>query len=78
MASKNPLSIRLTESVVFLRGSTDAIAGRRRHDVGETPPAMLRGLLTLDLSKPTRVSSIELELQGKVGPLHLNLHSTFE
>ncbi|KAG2755363.1 hypothetical protein P692DRAFT_20689363, partial [Suillus brevipes Sb2] len=28
-------------------------------------PAMVRGLLTLNIVKPTRISSIEIELQGK-------------
>lgn len=56
----NPLSIRLTESAVFLRSDG---AGRRRG--GGSRPSMLRGLLTLDLSKPTRITSIEMELQAK-------------
>ncbi|KIK34248.1 hypothetical protein CY34DRAFT_67885, partial [Suillus luteus UH-Slu-Lm8-n1] len=30
-----------------------------------TAPAMVRGLLTLNIVKPTRISSIEIELQGK-------------
>ncbi|TFK50963.1 hypothetical protein OE88DRAFT_1645213 [Heliocybe sulcata] len=61
--SKNSLSIRLTESVVFLR-APDAL-GRRRAQDYDAPPAQLRGLLTLDLVKPTRIKSIEVELQGK-------------
>jgi hypothetical protein len=59
-SKKNPLSIRLTESAVFLRSNG---AGRPRGN--ESRPSMLRGLLTLDLTKPTRISSIELELQAK-------------
>lgn len=59
-AKKNSLSIRLTESAVFLRSDG---AGRRRG--GGSRPSMLRGLLTLDLAKPTRITSIELELQAK-------------
>lgn len=31
----------------------------------DAPPGMLRGLLTLTLAKPTRISSIEIELVGK-------------
>ncbi|KZT21064.1 hypothetical protein NEOLEDRAFT_801051 [Neolentinus lepideus HHB14362 ss-1] len=62
-SNKNSLCIRLTESVVFLR-APDAI-GRRRAQNYDGPPAMLRGLLTLDLVKPTRIKSIEVELQGK-------------
>ncbi|KAF9243175.1 hypothetical protein BU15DRAFT_60029 [Melanogaster broomeanus] len=46
---QNSLSIRLTEPVVFLRSSE----------------AVVRGLLTLTLAKPTKVSGIELALQGK-------------
>ncbi|ETW74835.1 hypothetical protein HETIRDRAFT_482638 [Heterobasidion irregulare TC 32-1] len=59
---KNNLSICLTESVVFLRSSD--FTGRR-HSASDVSPALLRGLLTLNLVKPTRISSIEIELQGK-------------
>ncbi|THH03390.1 hypothetical protein EW145_g6296 [Phellinidium pouzarii] len=63
MAPKN-LSIRLTESVVFLRGSVEStVLGRRT--ARESPPAMLRGLLMLNLDKPTKISSIEITLEGK-------------
>ena len=55
--NKNPLTIRLTESAVFLRSDG---TGRRSRD--DSRPSMLRGLLTLDLAKPTRISSIEIEL----------------
>ncbi|KAG2347465.1 hypothetical protein BDR05DRAFT_927310 [Suillus weaverae] len=58
---KNTLCIRLTESVVFLRTSDST--GRRNQD--NAAPAMVRGLLTLNIVKPTRISSIEIELQGK-------------
>ena len=63
---QEPLSIRLTESVVFLRGSIEAAHSRRRHSPPDAPPAMLRGLLTVHLSKPTRISSVEIVLEGKV------------
>ncbi|KAG1903293.1 uncharacterized protein F5891DRAFT_1018584 [Suillus fuscotomentosus] len=59
---KNTLCIRLTESVVFLRISDPT--GRDRNQNNEAP-AMVRGLLTLNVVKPTRISSIEIELQGK-------------
>lgn len=59
---KNSLDIRLAESVVFLRAG-DA-TGRFRHPVSE-PPAMLRGLLVLNLVKPTKITSIEVELVCK-------------
>ncbi|EJD08036.1 uncharacterized protein FOMMEDRAFT_131011 [Fomitiporia mediterranea MF3/22] len=64
MAPKNNLDIRLTESVVFLRGSAETtVTGRRT--TREAQPAMLRGLLTLNLDKPTKISSIEITLEGK-------------
>ncbi|KAF8070739.1 hypothetical protein FPV67DRAFT_1041012 [Lyophyllum atratum] len=58
---KNPLTIRLTESAVFLR--SDATGRPTRSQ--ESRPSMLRGLLILELSKPTRITSIELELVAK-------------
>lgn len=57
---KNTLSIKLTESVVFLR-----ISNPTGRDQENAAPAMVRGLLTLNIVKPTRISSIEIELQGK-------------
>ncbi|KAH8115350.1 hypothetical protein DFH11DRAFT_1588801 [Phellopilus nigrolimitatus] len=63
-SAKNSLSIRLTESVVFLQGSAEStVMGRR--STRESRPAMLRGLLTLVLDKPTKISSIEMTLEGK-------------
>ncbi|KAG1739118.1 uncharacterized protein EDB91DRAFT_1054178 [Suillus paluster] len=59
---KNTLCIRLTESVVFLRASDPT---GRDHVQDNAAPAMVRGLLTLNIVKPTRISSIEIELQGK-------------
>ncbi|KAG2153267.1 hypothetical protein DEU56DRAFT_774037 [Suillus clintonianus] len=59
---KNTLCIRLTESVVFLRTSDPT---GRDHVQNNAAPAMVRGLLTLNIVKPTRISSIEIELQGK-------------
>ncbi|KAH7882072.1 hypothetical protein F5I97DRAFT_1817668 [Phlebopus sp. FC_14] len=56
---KNSLSIRLTEPVVFLRSSDPS--GRHPPDASD-PPALVRGLLTLNVVKPTRISSIEVEL----------------
>ena len=61
---KNTLSIRLTESVVFLRGSVDTVVTGRR-TTREAQPAVLRGLLILNLTKPMKVSSIEITLEGK-------------
>lgn len=48
--SKNAVSIRLSESVVFLKGGTHL---RRHGTTGETPRSMLKGLLILQLVKPT-------------------------
>ncbi|KAG6861114.1 hypothetical protein C0995_003843 [Termitomyces sp. Mi166 len=58
---KNPLTIRLTEAAVFLR--SDGLG--RRHHGSDSRPSMLRGLLVLELAKPTRITSIELELIAK-------------
>jgi len=64
MSQKNTLTIRLTESVVFLR-NVDGV-GRRPDQSNTCPTSLLRGLLVLDLAKPTRISSIEIDLTGKV------------
>ena len=56
---KNSLSISLTESAVFLRH--DGPTGRP-HRNAETRSSLVRGLLILELAKPTKISSIELEL----------------
>ncbi|KAF8554937.1 hypothetical protein OG21DRAFT_1439498 [Imleria badia] len=61
---RSSLSIRLTEPVVPLRNTPDCTTSRHRG--GEMlPPAIVRGLLTLKLTKPTKVSSIELQLHAK-------------
>ncbi|KAF8141193.1 hypothetical protein EV363DRAFT_1307350 [Boletus edulis] len=60
---KSSLSIRLTEPVVPLRNTPERTS--RHNDDEVPPPAILRGLLTLKLAKPTKISSIELELQAK-------------
>ncbi|KAH0829142.1 hypothetical protein J3R83DRAFT_2618 [Lanmaoa asiatica] len=57
------LSIRLTEQVVPLRNTLDHASRHRDREM--LPPAAVRGLLTLKLAKPTKVSRIELELQAK-------------
>ena len=56
----NSLSISLIDSVVFLRG-VDFSTGRHEN----APPSILRGLLTLRLTKPARISSIQVELIGQ-------------
>ncbi|KAH9942155.1 uncharacterized protein BXZ73DRAFT_41120 [Epithele typhae] len=60
---KNALDVRLAESVVFLRAG-DA-TGRQRTIQADAAPGMVRGLLVLTLAKPTRITSIEVELLGK-------------
>ncbi|EAU91611.1 cyclin binding protein [Coprinopsis cinerea okayama7 len=56
---KKSLSIRLSESAVYLRTDNPSGRSRRNADPGSS---MLRGLLVLELAKPMKVSSIELEL----------------
>jgi hypothetical protein len=65
--SDRPLQIRLTEPVIFLRGPSTGLDFRGRPQVvrQDGQPAMLRGLLTLRLSKPTRIRSIIVRLDGK-------------
>lgn len=65
--SNQPLQIRLTEPVVFLRGPTTGLdhRGRPTGIDANAAPAMLRGLLTLRLSKATRIRSITVKLDGK-------------
>jgi arrestin-related trafficking adapter 3/6 len=60
---RNTLSIALTESVVFLR--VVDFSTRRRITQENASPSMLRGLLTLNLVKPIRISSIQVELIGQ-------------
>lgn len=58
MNKKSALSIHLTESVTFLHSSP----GERVDE--DAQPSVLRGLLTLTLSKPAKLTSIEIQLQG--------------
>ncbi|KAF5355180.1 hypothetical protein D9756_005473 [Leucocoprinus leucothites] len=61
LKSKNSLTIRLTESAVFLR--SDGSIHSNVH--AEDRSSVLRGLLILNLAKPTKISGIEIELIGK-------------
>jgi len=65
--SNQPLQIRLTEPVIFLKGPSTGLdfRGRPQAIAADAQPAMLRGLLTLRLSKPTRIRKIEIKLEGK-------------
>jgi arrestin-related trafficking adapter 3/6 len=63
---QNSLTIRLAESVVFLNAGHHPSSRRPPQVAPEPgPPSMIRGLLVLNLVRPTRISSIEVELQGK-------------
>jgi arrestin-related trafficking adapter 3/6 len=59
--SKSSLTITLTESLVILR--TVDVAGAQSTPGGGAP-SVVRGLLALDLSKASRISTIEVELQA--------------
>ncbi|WVQ79308.1 hypothetical protein IAT38_001405 [Cryptococcus sp. DSM 104549] len=65
--SNQPLQIRLTEPVIFLKGPSTGLDFRGRPQTvrQDGQPAMVRGLLTLRLSKPTRIRSIVIKLEGK-------------
>src|SRR6266702_2536587 len=60
---KNSLSISLIDPIVFLRGVDSSSWRSTVHE--NAPPSILRGLLTLCLTKPTRISSIQVELIGQ-------------
>lgn len=60
-----PLQIRLTEPVIYLRGtSTGADFRGRPQPAREGTSAVIRGLLTLRLNKPTRIRNISIQLEG--------------
>ena len=59
----NSLSLSLTESALFLRAVH--IAHHTRAPSDNAPPSILRALLILSLAKPTRISSIKVELVGQ-------------
>ncbi|WWC73545.1 uncharacterized protein I206_107517 [Kwoniella pini CBS 10737] len=65
--NNGPLQIRLTEPVIFLKGPSTGLDFRGRPQAvrQDGQPAMVRGLLTLRLSKPTRIRSISIKLEGK-------------
>ena len=58
----NCLSIRLAESAVFL--PTDGALNRRGNAVRLDRNGLLRGLLVLDLAKPTKITSIDVEFSA--------------
>ncbi|WVF68589.1 hypothetical protein IAT40_003358 [Kwoniella sp. CBS 6097] len=65
--NNQPLQIRLTEPVIFLKGPSTGLDFRGRPQAvrQDGQPAMVRGLLTLRLNKPTRIRSIAIKLEGK-------------
>lgn len=60
---KSKLSIRLTESVIYLKDVD--FSGRSYTHNELSPPSMVRGVLVLHLSKPTKICSIGVELTAK-------------
>jgi arrestin-related trafficking adapter 3/6 len=63
MNTKNTLAIRLTEPIIFLHPTS---SGPHENDTAATlGSSLLRGLLRLTLTKPMRISGIEIELLGK-------------
>jgi hypothetical protein len=60
--NNNTLSIRLTESAVFLTTDGRRSQSRARDTTEEQRSTLLRGLLILQLVKPTRITSIDVEL----------------
>lgn len=61
--SNKSLSLSLTEDIVFIRAGTDS-GSRRRRNIQPSAPAIIRGVLTLTLAKPIKISAIEVELEG--------------
>ena len=59
---KSSLTITLMEPLVILH--TTDIAGAQSLPEGIAPPSIVRGLLALDLSKASRISCIQVELQA--------------
>lgn len=62
--NRNSATLRLTEPVIFLRCGTDSASRRGRGESIESPPALLRAILTLKLVKPTRVTIIDVTFEG--------------
>jgi len=60
---KSKLTIRLAEPVIYLKDVD--FSGRRRTHNELSPPSIVRGILVLRLSKPTKICSIDIELTAK-------------
>ena len=60
---KSGLTIRLAESVTYLKDVD--FSGRCRTHNELSPPSMVRGILVLHLSKPTKICSVGIELTAR-------------
>lgn len=65
---KSKLTIRLAEPVVYLKDVD--FSGRHQTHNELSPPSMVRGILVLHLSKPTKICSIDIELTAKSSVHH--------
>jgi hypothetical protein len=65
---KSKLTIRLAEPVIYLKDVD--FSGRHRTHNELSPPSLVRGILVLHLSKPTKISSIVVELTAKSSTRH--------
>ncbi|KZV69990.1 hypothetical protein PENSPDRAFT_752914 [Peniophora sp. CONT] len=63
MAPRSSVRLALAEPVVFVRGADFSDDGPGT--LSSEPPSLLRGILVLDLTTPTRITSIEVELRAK-------------
>ena len=61
MDPKKQFYITLTEPIVFLRTSDPS--GRLQRESDDSP-ALVRGIVTLNVVKPIGISTIEVELTG--------------
>ena len=65
---KSRLTIRLAEPVVYLKDVD--FSGKDRTHNELSPPSIVRGILVLHLSKPTKICSIDIELTAKSSTYH--------
>ncbi|VDC02698.1 unnamed protein product [Peniophora sp. CBMAI 1063] len=63
MAPRSNVRIALSEPVVFVRGADFSDDGPGT--LSSEPPSLLRAILVLDLTTPTRITSIDVELRAK-------------
>ena len=65
---KSKLTIRLADPVIYLKDVD--FSGRHRTHNELSPPSMVRGILVLHLSKPTKICSIDVELTALSSTRH--------